>query len=96
MRRVCGLDVHKDSIYMCILYENGSKIESVFGVLTPELDKLRDLLVSHHVCEVALESTSIYWIPIWNILSVDFSLTSNPQLSSSASFLRLNVLSSLN
>lgn len=45
-----------------------------FGVLTPELDKLRDLLVSHHVCEVALESTSIYWIPIWNILSVDFSL----------------------
>lgn len=74
MRRVCGLDVHKDSIYMCILYENGSKIESVFGVLTPELDKLRDLLVSHHVCEVALESTSIYWIPIWNILSVDFSL----------------------
>ena len=35
MRRVCGLDVHKDSIYMCILYENGSKIESVFGVLTP-------------------------------------------------------------
>lgn len=42
--------------------------------MTPELDKLRDLLVSHHVCEVALESTSIYWIPIWNILSVDFSL----------------------
>ena len=74
MRRVCGLDVHKDNIYMCILYENGSKIESVFGVLTPELDKLRDLLVSHHVCEVTLESTSIYWIPIWNILSVDFSL----------------------
>ena len=37
MRRVCGLDVHKDSIYMCILYENGSKIESVFGVLTPDL-----------------------------------------------------------
>ena len=33
MRRVCGLDVHKDSIYMCILYENGSKIESVFARL---------------------------------------------------------------
>ena len=40
MRRVCGLDVHKDSIYMCILYENGSKIESVFGVLTPGTDKI--------------------------------------------------------
>ena len=54
MRRVCGLDVHKDSIYMCILYENGSKIESVFGVLTPELDKLRDLLVSHQFVKLLL------------------------------------------
>ena len=44
MRRVCGLDVHKDSIYMCILYENGSKIESVFGVLTPELYKVYPLM----------------------------------------------------
>ena len=41
MRRVCGLDVHKDSIYMCILYENGSKIESVFGVLTPEITAIQ-------------------------------------------------------
>lgn len=31
MRQACGLDVHKDSIYMCILYENGLKIDSVFG-----------------------------------------------------------------
>lgn len=74
MRRVCGLDVPKDSIYMCILYENSPKNDSVSGVLTPELDKLRDLLVSHHVCEVALESTSIYWIPFWNILSMDFCM----------------------
>lgn len=59
---------------MCILYANDPKNESVFGVLTPKLYKLCDLLVFHHVCEVALESTSIYWIPIWNILFVDFSL----------------------
>lgn len=45
---------------MCILYKNDPKTESVFGVLTPELDKLCDLFVSHHVCEVALESTSIF------------------------------------
>ena len=35
MRRVCGLDVPKDSIYMCILYENSLKIDSVFGLLIP-------------------------------------------------------------
>ena len=55
MRRVCGLDVHKDSIYMCILYENGSKIESVFGVLTPELDKLP--LIPQHYYKIFFLST---------------------------------------
>ena len=37
MRAVCGLDVHKDSVFLCILRENGEKIEKVFGVLTPGL-----------------------------------------------------------
>ena len=74
MRNVCGLDVHKDSVFMCILKENGEKIEEKFGVLTPELDRLRDLLVSHLVGEIAMESTSIYWIPIWRVLCSDFNV----------------------
>ena len=45
MKNVCGLDVHKDSIFMCIIKKNGDKVEEKFGVLTPELDRLRDLLV---------------------------------------------------
>jgi hypothetical protein len=49
MDRVCGLDVHKDSVFMCILSENGEKTEEVFGTLTPELDRLRDVLTSHGV-----------------------------------------------
>ncbi len=36
MRNVCGLNVHKDNVFMCILKENGDKIEEKFGVLTPE------------------------------------------------------------
>ena len=74
MRNVCGLDVHKDSVFMCILKENGDKIEEKFGVLTLELDRLRDLLVCHLVVEVAMESTSIYWIPIWRVLCSDFDV----------------------
>lgn len=74
MKNVCGLDVHKDSVFMCILKENGEKFEAKFGVLTPELDRLRDLLVFHSVGEVAMESTSIYWIPIWRVLSSDFDV----------------------
>lgn len=74
MRAVCGLDVHKDSVFLCILRENGEKIEKVFGVLTPELDAMRDMMVSHDVGEVAMESTSVYWIPVWRVLEADFDL----------------------
>lgn len=68
MRIVCGLDVHKDSVFACILNENGDKIECKFGVLTPELEELHQLLLTHDVKEVTMESTSIYWHPIWRVL----------------------------
>ena len=68
MRVVCGLDVHKDSVFCCILCANGEKIQHKFGVLTEELVTLRDLMVSEGVEECAMESTSIYWIPIWRVL----------------------------
>ena len=74
MDRVCGLDVHKDSVFVCILTEKGEKIEEVFGTLTPELDRLRELLVSYNVGKVAMESTSIYWIPLWRVLECDFDV----------------------
>ena len=74
MRAVCGLDVHKDSVFLCILNEDGELIERVFGVLTFQLQQMRDLLLTHHVDEVSMESTSIYWIPIWRILAPHFHL----------------------
>lgn len=68
MKVVCGLDVHKDSVFCCILCANGEKIQHKFGVLTEELVTLRDLMVSEGVEDCAMESTSIYWIPIWRVL----------------------------
>ena len=68
MKVVCGLDVHKESVFCCILCANGEKIQHKFGVLTEELVTLRDLMVSEGVEECAMESTSIYWIPIWRVL----------------------------
>ena len=78
-KTVSGLDVHKDSIFCCILCADGRKIQHKFGVLTEELQTLRDLLESEGVEECAMESTSIYWIPIWRVLegSVDLHLV-NP------------------
>ena len=74
MKRVCGLDVHKDNAFVCILGENGEKIEFKTGVLTVELDSFRDRLVELGVGEVAMESTAVYWMPIWRILESDFKL----------------------
>ena len=74
MRIVCGLDVHKDSVYLCILSSTGEIVEKVFGVLTFELAKMRDLMLKHHVQEVGMESTSVYWIPIWRVLEPHFKL----------------------
>jgi len=68
MRIVCGLDVHKDSVYACILNGNGDKIECKFGVLTPQPEELHQLLLTHEVKEVTMESTSIYWHPVWRVL----------------------------
>ena len=51
MKSVCGLDVHRDSVYLCILSEFGELIEKVFGVLTYQLEEMRDLMLHHHVPE---------------------------------------------
>ena len=40
MKAVCGLDVHKDSIYLCILHSDGELFEQVFGVLTFQLEEM--------------------------------------------------------
>ena len=74
MKIASGLDVHKDSVYLCILHENGEKIQQKFGVLTEELELMRDLMLSEGVEECAMESTSIYWMPVWRVLERDFKL----------------------
>jgi hypothetical protein len=66
MDRCCGLDVYKDSIFACILDAEGKKIsEERYRTLTPDLGRLRETRVKHGTGRVAMESTSIYWQPIW-------------------------------
>lgn len=74
MRIVCGLDVHKDSIYLCILSSTGEIFEQVFGVLTTQLEEMRELMLKYNVQEVGMESTSVYWIPVWRVLEPHFKL----------------------
>ena len=68
MRQVCGLYVHKDNVFACILNESGVIFQEKYGVLTPELERLAAALQEHDVSEVCMESTSIYWMPVWRVL----------------------------
>jgi len=74
MKKVCGLDVHKDSIFLCILTGNGQKILQEYSTLTPDILSMRTMILSNKVSDVAMESTGIYWIPIWRILEGYFNL----------------------
>ena len=74
MKRVCGLDVHKDSIFVCILGDEGIIYQNKFEVLTPELEQMAGVMHSNGVQEVAMESTSIYWLPVWRVLDPYFDL----------------------
>ena len=74
MRTVCGLDVHKDSVYLCILCDTGEIFENVYGVLTHQLKDMCRTMKAHGVTEVTMESTAVYWIPIWRVLEPHFHL----------------------
>lgn len=74
MERYCGLDMHKDSIFMCIIDEFGFKKEYKFSTLTSDLLLLCEPLLNSGVRSVAMESTSIYWILIWRLLVDDFEV----------------------
>lgn len=68
-RTVAGLDVHKDSVYLCIMgHDEAIIFEKTYGVLTPELRQMCADMVERGVTEAAMESTAVYWMPVWNEL----------------------------
>lgn len=71
-RTVAGLDVHKDSVFLCVINGSGKVFESQYGVLTPDLDRMSSDMQHYGVSELAMESTSIYWMPIWRVLEEMF------------------------
>lgn len=84
--RCAGLDVHKKSVTACIRMSEGNetrKETATFRTFTADLERLRGWLEKHQVSQVALESTGVFWMPVWNILErseANFQLTLiNPQ-----------------
>lgn len=71
-KRCCGLDVHKKVIVACLLLlePDGELRQEIrkFGTMTQDLLELLDWLQQAGCTHVAMESTGVYWKPIYNIL----------------------------
>ena len=75
--RCCGLDVHKSSISACILLREAGRVQKHqrrFGAMTQDLHALAEWLRQFGVTQVAMESSGVYWKPVWNILEGQFTV----------------------
>ena len=72
LERVAGLDVHRKTIAVCVRVpaEGTERTQHVrtFGTAAPDLLALRDWLEAHQVTQVAMESTGVYWKPVFYVL----------------------------
>ena len=74
----CGLDVHKDTVVACVRRVDAKgkarQQTRTFGATTGQLLELADWLAAEGVTHTAMESTGVYWKPIWNILEDRFRI----------------------
>jgi len=65
---VCGADIHKKFIMATILSRDGTKSSGRFGMTLDEIVRFKDWVISNNCEAVAIESTGVYWIPIYTVL----------------------------
>ena len=68
--KACGLDMHKDKIACYISDKEGKDVHQLeFRTFTEDLFRVRDTLLAHKVGHCLMESTGIYWISLYGILT---------------------------
>lgn len=76
--RCCGIDVHKDSVTVCVLVYSGRPEPDIrkkeFETHFKALLNLKMWLLAQKVTHVAMESTGVYWKPVWQTLEGNFGL----------------------
>jgi transposase len=75
--RCCGIDVHKKSISACILVQVAGRVQKHqrrFSAMTQDLQELANWLRQFEVTQLAMESSGVYWKPVWNILEGQFTV----------------------
>ena len=72
--RGCGLDVHM-KVLVATIRGKGIKEETrTFSSFTESIEELRDWLKANQITHIAMESTGVYWKPVFNILEEDFEI----------------------
>jgi transposase len=77
LNKCCGLDVHRDTITACVMIGNGRQKQKhikTFPTFTSDIQELANWLKELNVYHVAVESTGIYWKPIFNVFEGDFDV----------------------
>lgn len=66
--RGCGIDVHKKVVVATIDGEGIKKQTREFDTITCSLKELKDWLLENGITHVAMESTGVFWKPVYNVL----------------------------
>lgn len=69
--RCAGLDVHQKTVVVCARVADGARVQRdvhTFGTTTGELLALAEWLAARAITHVAMESTGVYWKPVWHVL----------------------------
>jgi transposase len=70
----CGADVHKDVIVVTVLGKDTKPETRSYKTYTSSLIKLREWLLSKRVTHMAMESTGVYWKPVFNVMGDEIKI----------------------
>lgn len=74
VERGAGLDIHKETIVVTIRGKGIKTVTKSYSSFTSSLIKLKEWLKKHGITHIAMESTGVYWKPVFNVLGDDFQI----------------------
>ena len=75
IERGAGLDVHKANVVACIMGTGIKKEIRTYLTMTNDLFRLKGWLQENRITHVAMESTGVYWKPVFNVLEDSFEVS---------------------
>ena len=69
LERACGIDIHKDKVSVCFYISKELEEVKEYGTFTEDLQKIRDAMLAHQIKDAIMESTGIYWIALYCVLT---------------------------